>query len=64
MKLINTWNKTVILRHNAKIADFFPGIAVEDMDDVNLLSQTEQTQPKDSNNRSVTDLTSVAEKLV
>lgn len=58
--LINTWDKPVMLRRNAKIADLFPGIALEDMDDGNLLSQMQQTQPEDS---SSTDLRSVAEKL-
>ncbi len=60
LKLINTWDKPVMLRRNAKIADLFPGIALEDLDDGNLLSQTQQTQPKYSRS---TDLRSVAEKL-
>lgn len=31
LKLINTWNKPVMLRRNAKIADLFAGIALEDL---------------------------------
>lgn len=60
LKLINTWNKPVMLRRNAKIADLFPVIALEDLDEGNLLSQTQQAQPVDS---SSTDLRSVVEKL-
>uniref|UniRef100_A0A9J8AHH8 Gypsy retrotransposon integrase-like protein 1 n=1 Tax=Cyprinus carpio carpio TaxID=630221 RepID=A0A9J8AHH8_CYPCA len=60
LKLINTWNKPVMLKRNAKIADLFPGIALEDMDDGNQISQMQQNQAEDNNS---TDLRSVAEKL-
>lgn len=60
LKLINTWDKPVMLKRNAKIADLFPCVALEDMDDGSLFSQSQQIQTEISIS---TDLKSVTEKL-
>ena len=60
LKLINTSNRPVLLRRNAKLADVYPCVALEDMDDaecseVPLVSCTQSAMPPTADVNSARD---------